>query len=137
MDLEQDDWIDNQDSKSMILDGNKLTRSMSVHLHTYTNTIFRIFFHGLGLCYRTRGRAGSVQEGSDVLLRPGAEESRQAESRRAGGAAEEPHRHLRGAAVEERLQRQRHHPAVCRCFLSRLFRLKLNLAQLSLRPGDQ
>lgn len=45
MDLEQDDWTDNQqDSNSLKFEGNKLTHSMSVHLHTYTNTIFWIPF---------------------------------------------------------------------------------------------
>lgn len=64
-----------------------------------------------------------MQEGADVLLRPGAEKSRQADAGGGGGAAEEADGHHGGAAVEEHLQRQRHPPPVCGRFLSRLLRL--------------
>lgn len=64
-----------------------------------------------------------MQEGGDVLLRPGAAKSRQADPGGGGGAAEEADGHHGGATVEEHLQRQRHPPPVCGRFLSRLLRL--------------
>lgn len=65
-----------------------------------------------------------MQEGGDVLLRPGAAKNRQAERGRAGGAGEEAHGHHRGAALEERCQCQRHPPPMCRRLLPRFLRLK-------------
>lgn len=90
-----------------------------MYAHKQIFLIAFFFFH-----YRTPGEARLVQEGSAELLRPGAAKSRQAECRRAGGAAEEAHRHLRGASMEEHCQRQRHHSPLCGCFLSWFFRLK-------------
>lgn len=138
MDLEQDDWIDNQQgSNTMDLDGNQKTHSMSIqYIDAFTrlHTTQADSLHRLCLFrYRTRGGTRCVQEGSDVLLRPGAAKRHRADRRRAGGAAEEAHRHHRVANMEEHLQCQRHHPPVCCCFLSWFFRLKkLNLAQLLL-----
>lgn len=72
-----------------------------------------------------------MQESGDKLLRPGAEKSRQADCRRAGGAGQEAHRHHRGAVLEEHRQRQRHPPPMRRRLLSRFLRLKKrNRAQL-------
>lgn len=65
-----------------------------------------------------------MQEGGDVLLWPGSGKGSHVESRGAGGVAEEAHRHLRGASMEERCQCKRHHPPVCGRFLSWVFRLK-------------
>lgn len=65
-----------------------------------------------------------MQEGSDVLLRSRATKSCQDDPRGGGGASEEAHRHHRGSSLEERCQRQRHHPAMCGRFLSWLLRLK-------------
>lgn len=73
-----------------------------------------------------------MQEGSDVLLRSRAAKSRQDDPRGGGGASEEAHRHLRGSSLEERCQRQRHHPAMCGRFLSWLLRLKKNSSALRL-----
>lgn len=73
-----------------------------------------------------------MQEGSDVLLRSRATKSCQDDPRGGGGASEEAHRHHRGSSLEERCQCQRHHPALCGCFLSWLLRLKKNSSALKL-----
>lgn len=104
----------------MEIEGNQQTYSKNTyrcsHIHTQTPAKFphcTCVFH----C-RTRGGAWFLQEGTDVLLWPGEEKGPQAESRRGGRAAEETHRHHRKAPMEERCQRQCHHPSLCGCFLS-------------------
>lgn len=139
MDLEQDDWVDNEDSDSMSLDGNQHTYSININrcihkcIYSQTDFLHRLcVFH-----HRTRGGARLFQEGNDVLLRPGAEKRPAAECRREGGAAEEAHRHHRGASMEEHRQRQRPHPPVCVCLLSRLFRLKKLESKCSRRLSSE
>lgn len=74
-----------------------------------------------------------MQEGGDVLLRPGAAKARPAQRRGAGRTTGEAHRHDGVAPLEEHCQCQRPPPPVCRCLLPRRLRLKkLNLAQLLL-----
>ena len=75
MDLEQDDWIDNQGSNDMDIEGNQQT--CNIYIDAFTQSDFP---HHLCL-YHHRARRGArlVQEGGDVLLRPGAEKGPEAE----------------------------------------------------------
>lgn len=126
MDLEQDDWVEEQNDQ-MDIDGNELTVYTDENIYierTLTCAQADCPHHFCLFHHRTTGGAWPVQEGTDVLLWPGAEERSQTDSRGGGGAEEAAHRHLRGASLEERCQRQRAHPPVCVRFLPRLFRLK-------------
>ena len=65
-----------------------------------------------------------MQKAGNGLLWAGTEPAGQTDKRRRSRVEEEAHGHVGEAAVEERGQRQRTHPAGCGRLLSRLFRIK-------------